>query len=195
MKETLALLKFGRESAWSLSITLPGALTDEIALSITYDVDWEGCDGSTDWAMAKFFAAANADGVVKPPIFDRPDIKWEPEITKENNAFHILIRQTLVNGARPSISEDPGLPVMIIYGPNAIIKLRRQTPDRSQILPSLSTAHSDLSGPSRGRRAASHARIGHGRISWKRRVDRHHSSLPPLCLQSMPMTCESMKHG
>jgi hypothetical protein len=56
---------------------------------------------------------------------------------KENNAMHSLVRETLVNGASPTIPEYPGLPVMILYGPNGIMKLRRQTPDSSQILPSL----------------------------------------------------------
>jgi hypothetical protein len=55
-------------------------------------------------------------------------------LRKQNNAMHKLVRERLANGTFPIIPEDPGLPVMFLYGPDAIIKLKKQTPDTSQIL-------------------------------------------------------------
>jgi hypothetical protein len=52
------------------------------------------------------------------------------------NSFHLLLRETLINGVRPTIPDDLGLLAMLFYAPNATIKPRRPTPDSSQILPS-----------------------------------------------------------
>jgi hypothetical protein len=48
--------------------------------------------------------------------------------------MHLLIRERLADGTLPTVSEDPGLPVVILYGPNATLKLGRQSPDIMQIL-------------------------------------------------------------
>jgi hypothetical protein len=56
-------------------------------------------------------------------------------VRKENSLLHILVRAILADSTFPNIPEDSGLPLMILYGSNAVSKLRRQTPDASQILP------------------------------------------------------------
>jgi hypothetical protein len=42
LKETQALLKFGRDSDWPLKITVGTAITPLTALAVMYDVDWSG---------------------------------------------------------------------------------------------------------------------------------------------------------
>jgi hypothetical protein len=49
--------------------------------------------------------------------------------------MHVLVRERPEDGSFPITPEDPGLPVAILYGPNAIIRLRKQTPHASQVLP------------------------------------------------------------
>jgi hypothetical protein len=56
-------------------------------------------------------------------------------LPKEKNSLDILIRERLVDGTFPVIPKDPGLPAAILYGPNAIIKLRMQIPIADEILP------------------------------------------------------------
>jgi hypothetical protein len=46
-----------------------------------------------------------------------------------------LIRERLADGTSPVIPEDSGLLAAISYGPNAVIKLRKQTQITSEILP------------------------------------------------------------
>jgi hypothetical protein len=48
--------------------------------------------------------------------------------------LHILVREKLAEGTFPIVPEDPGPPVMILYDSMAIIKLRKQTLDTSQML-------------------------------------------------------------
>jgi hypothetical protein len=47
--------------------------------------------------------------------------------------MHLSIRERLADGTLPVIPEDPEIPIMILYGPNAIIKLRRNSPEITQI--------------------------------------------------------------
>jgi hypothetical protein len=70
----------------------PRATMEQTSLSITCDVDWTGCDGSIEWVTMKFKAATEADGIIQPPAFNRPGIKCDMGIKKENNAIHILFR-------------------------------------------------------------------------------------------------------
>jgi hypothetical protein len=130
LKETLALMRFGRDSAWPLRITAASYLDEETSLSISYVSDLDGCDGTIEWVQAKFKAAAEADQIALPPAFQRQDATWDFSPRKENNSFHVLIRENTTT----EIPEDPGLPAVVLYGPEVIIKLRRQTPDTSKML-------------------------------------------------------------
>jgi hypothetical protein len=47
-KEIQALLKSGRDSSWPLKITAAVEIDQETSLSITYDSDWNGCDGTVE---------------------------------------------------------------------------------------------------------------------------------------------------
>jgi hypothetical protein len=49
-KEIQTLLKSGRDSNWTLKITVTSALDELTSLSITYDSDWKDFDGTIDWA-------------------------------------------------------------------------------------------------------------------------------------------------
>jgi hypothetical protein len=42
VKETQALLRFGRDSGWPLKVTFATLASPATSLSITYDIDWEG---------------------------------------------------------------------------------------------------------------------------------------------------------
>jgi hypothetical protein len=118
------LLKFGRDWAWPLKITAAAALDEQISLSTTYDVNWDGCDGSIAWVWAKFYAMANVDGIAQPPAFQRDDVKWTLIVRKEGNSFRITVRGRLPDGSWPVIPEDPGAPIFHLYAPMAENKIR-----------------------------------------------------------------------
>jgi hypothetical protein len=128
----------GRDSAWTLEITAASALDDTASLSVIHASDWTDCDGTVDWVWDKFYEAARVDQITVPPAFNRAGTSWDLYLRKENNGLHILVRERLADGSLPVIPEDPGLPAMTLHGPNAIIKLRKQTPDTSQILQNFS---------------------------------------------------------
>jgi hypothetical protein len=62
VKETQAMLRFGRDSNWPIKITLAARASPSTMVSITYDIDWEGLDTteegdiSTDCGWEKFIA-------------------------------------------------------------------------------------------------------------------------------------------
>jgi hypothetical protein len=118
-KEIHALLKFGRDSTWPLKIAGASALDQETSLSVTYEAGWEDCYSSIAWVWNQFRKAAIADGLTQPPAFQR-----DVTVRKGNNTITILLRETAKDGSRPITPEDTGLPEMILYAPNAIIKLR-----------------------------------------------------------------------
>jgi hypothetical protein len=60
VKESQAMLRFGRDSNWPIKITVATIASPATMLAITYDVDWEGLttmeegEISTDWGWIKF---------------------------------------------------------------------------------------------------------------------------------------------
>jgi hypothetical protein len=87
----------------------------------------------SSWPL-RITEAAVADWITQPPAFQREGAKLDLNVRKENNAIRILARETAVDGSRPITPDDPGLPVMLPYAPNAVIKLRSHS---GQVLPSL----------------------------------------------------------
>jgi hypothetical protein len=57
---------------------------------------------------------------------------------KENNAIHVIFSDLLRDGSIRNSPEDPGLPVITLFGPSAIIKLRSQASDIKATLPTFS---------------------------------------------------------
>jgi hypothetical protein len=62
---------------------------------------------------------------------------WDLCLRKEDTSLHILVRELRTDGSFPVIPEDPGRPVAVLYGPNSIIKLHKQTLDSSKFSPAL----------------------------------------------------------
>jgi hypothetical protein len=48
--------------------------------------------------------------------------------------MHILVQEKRPDGTFPTIPEDPGLPVMVLYVQRSVIKLRKQTSDTPLVL-------------------------------------------------------------
>jgi hypothetical protein len=118
-KEVKALLKFGRDNQWPTKMTLVSAVSEFNTLSITYDVDWEGIrwyedkeEISVTWCWSKFIAKATAE------------ITWTPILRKENNSLWVIPRE-----GQSWMPEDAGPPPMILYGPNAVVKMRSTAPN------------------------------------------------------------------
>jgi hypothetical protein len=76
-----------------------------------------------------------ADQIEVPLAYTRDGATWDFCLREENNSPHILIREHLADGSIPVIPEDPGLPAAILCGPNATIKIRKQTLVTPEILP------------------------------------------------------------
>jgi hypothetical protein len=89
-KEIQALLKFGKDSAWPLRITVATAIYLETSLS----------------------------------VFHRDGVRWDFRVRKEINTIRILMKEYAKDGSRPERPEGPGLPVVLLYAPNAEIRIR-----------------------------------------------------------------------
>jgi hypothetical protein len=112
------------------SLSVASTLDQETSLSVTYAADWTDCDGTIDWERAKFTAVAAADQIALPPPFQSQEAKWGFGVKEENNSLHIMVWEE----TNPMTPEDAEPPVVTIFGPNAIIKLRKETLDTSSII-------------------------------------------------------------
>jgi hypothetical protein len=126
IKETQAMLRFGRDSNWPIQITLAARASPSTMVSITYEIDWEGLrtteegEISTDWGWNKFNEKFREESLMAPPALASGQGAWIASVRKENNSIRIIIKE-----AGTWAPEDPdGPPPMILYGPKAIIKVR-----------------------------------------------------------------------
>jgi hypothetical protein len=122
-KEIRALLKSGRDSRWSLTVTVASGLEGKNSISVTYPIDWEGCE-AVEWFLSKFTEATSFDGLQQLPAMTREGVSWLSVLRKENNSFHVVLCEKGMDGVVVSTPEDPGIPPLILYGPTAEIKLR-----------------------------------------------------------------------
>jgi hypothetical protein len=72
VKESQAMLRFGRDSQWPVKITVATMASPATMLAITYDVDWEGLttteegEISTDWGWVKFNQKFQEEALTPP---------------------------------------------------------------------------------------------------------------------------------
>jgi hypothetical protein len=126
VKESQAMLRFGRDSNWPIKITLAARASPAMMVSITYDTDWEGLhtteegEISTDWGWTKFNAKFKEEALLAPPALASGTGVWNASIRKENNSFRIILKEAGIWAP-----EDPdGPPPMILFGPKAVVKIR-----------------------------------------------------------------------
>jgi hypothetical protein len=126
VKESQAMLRFGRDSNWPIKITAATKASPATMLAITYDVDWEGLttteegEISTDWGWSKFNEKFREEALTAPPALVRGDGQWQAFVRKENNSIRVVLKEKGVWSP-----EDPdGQPPMILFGPKAVIKTR-----------------------------------------------------------------------
>jgi hypothetical protein len=129
LKETQALLKLGRDNQWPIRMTIVSAVSEYNTISIMYDVDWAGINWQDDevsvkWCWAKFIAKANAEKLSTPPALLRKDITWTPYLRKRNNALWATLKEGQTWGP-----DDAGPAPMILFGPEATIKMRTTAPN------------------------------------------------------------------
>jgi hypothetical protein len=121
-KEMQRLLKFGRNSAWPLSVSVASTPDGSNSVTVTYPIDYEDCDSSRTWFMAKFIAAAREDQMFGLPALFRPTATWTLKLRKEDASFRGVLYE---DGA--STPEDDGSPCYLVYRQKATIKLRCET--------------------------------------------------------------------
>jgi hypothetical protein len=119
VKESQAMLRFGRNSNWPIKITVATMASRATLLAITYDTDWEGLttteegEISTDWGWIKFNQKFREEALMAPPTLMRGDGKWNAFVRKENNSIRIILKEAGIWSP-----EDPdGPPPMILFGP------------------------------------------------------------------------------
>jgi hypothetical protein len=126
VKETQAILRFGRDSNWPIKITVATVASPASMISITYDTDWAGLESteegeiSTDWCWTKFNARANGESLSVPPALTRHGVKWDVGVRKENNSIKIIMKE----GGVYTSEEPDGPPSMLLFGPEATLKIR-----------------------------------------------------------------------
>jgi hypothetical protein len=126
VKETQALLRFGRDSNWPLKVTFATSASPATTLAITYDIDWSGLENSeeenisSDWCWNKFMEKARLENLTAPPAFLRQGVEWRASVRKENNSIRAGPREEGI-----WTPEDPdGPPPMVLFGPRATLKVR-----------------------------------------------------------------------
>jgi hypothetical protein len=126
VKETRALLRFGRDSNWPLKVTFATMASPKTSLAITYDITWDGLWNSeeesisSDWCWNKFMEKVREENLTAPPAFLRQGAEWRASVRKENNSIRAVLREQGL-----WTPEDPdGPPPMILFGPNAVLKVR-----------------------------------------------------------------------
>jgi hypothetical protein len=122
-KEVGTWFKFARDSGWPLSVTLASVINDEISLSVTYQISWDGCSNDPSWVTAKFMEAAQTDGLVQLSVWARDGSSLMNVGRKENNSIRLLLVEKTVEGLAYTL-EDPGIAPYIFYGPMATIRIR-----------------------------------------------------------------------
>jgi hypothetical protein len=126
VKETQALLRFGRDSNWPLKVTFATMASPKTSLAITYDITWDGLQNSeeenisSDWCWGKFMAKVSEEDLTAPPAFLRQGVERRATVRKENNSIRAILREQGI-----WTPEDPdGPPPMILFGPKAVLKVR-----------------------------------------------------------------------
>jgi hypothetical protein len=126
VKETQALLRFGRDSNWPLKVTFATMASPNTSLAITYDITWDGLQNSeeenisSDWCWVKFMKKVRHENLTAPPAFLRQGVEWKATVRKENNSIRAILKEQGI-----WTPEDPdGPPPMILFGPIATLKLR-----------------------------------------------------------------------
>jgi hypothetical protein len=126
VKETQALLRFGRDSGWPLRVTFATLASPATSLSITYDIDWDGLQNSEEeeissaWCWAKFMEKVRFENLTAPPAFMRQGVEWKVSVRKENNSIRVFLKEAGI--WTPEDSDGP--PPMILFGPVATLKMR-----------------------------------------------------------------------
>jgi hypothetical protein len=93
VKETQALLRFGRDSNWPLKVTFATLASLKTSLAITYDINWDGLQNSdeesisSDWCWGKFMRKVSEENLTAPPAFLRQGVEWRASVRKENREF------------------------------------------------------------------------------------------------------------
>jgi hypothetical protein len=123
-KETNALLIFGHDNQWPLSISVVFPVSLENTVQITYEVTWEKFKVekgvvSTDGCWERFKARAEEDQIVMPAAFNEPGEVWNPCLRKEDNSLRVIFRRGSTWNP-----EDEGPVTAVLFGPEATIKLR-----------------------------------------------------------------------
>jgi hypothetical protein len=126
VKETRALLRFGRDSNWPLKVTFAALVSPKTSLAITYDINWDGLQNSeedaisSDWCWGKFMEKVSQENLTASPAFLRQGVEWKATVRKENNSIRAILREQGI-----WTPEDPdGPPPMILFGPTAVLKVR-----------------------------------------------------------------------
>jgi hypothetical protein len=113
-----------RDSSWPLKITIASALPEINSISVTYSIDWEDCDASVEWFIAKFNQAATLDKFGPLPVSSREGLTWLAIMRKKNYALRVILHERRADGIYVSTPEEEGVPQYLFYGPRAEIKMR-----------------------------------------------------------------------
>jgi hypothetical protein len=123
-KEIRRPLKFGRGSDWLSKITVASALDDINSISVTRDLEWEGCTGDVDWFWDKFVQLSAAHGLKSALVAYRQGNSWFATLRKENNSIRVALHEKRTDGILIVTPEDPGIPPYLLYGLKATTKTR-----------------------------------------------------------------------
>jgi hypothetical protein len=110
-------------------MSVVSAVSEYNVISITHDIDWAGIkweddEVSVQWCWSKFIAKSKAEKLTAPPALLRKDITWTPYLRELNNSLWITLKEGQTWGP-----EDGEPAPMILFGPEATIKMRSTAPN------------------------------------------------------------------
>jgi hypothetical protein len=137
------LFELGRYSNRPLKITASCEINDIASLSITYDSDWTGFDGTIVWFWDEFISSAQLDHLLVPQFFWKEEINWNFTLLKENDSIRVIVAEKKPDSP-PRSREGPRVTALIRYGQLAEIRIRVEAGDKSHVLSVSATCMQEL---------------------------------------------------
>jgi hypothetical protein len=105
--------------------TLGYGATDAIEFSLTYSLPKSPIQVTVNSLWKQWWVKAEPDQIRLPTEIHRNRLCYTRDCLTENQEVHIIVKQRLDDGFQPAIPEGTQKPRMIVYGANAVTKLRR----------------------------------------------------------------------
>jgi hypothetical protein len=125
-------LKFARDNGWPCLLSCASTFDGTNSITVTYEASLVDCEDKVPWYWSKFVSLLNEDGMIGFPAVARNEITWKRHCFIGDHYIHIMLKEVGVPTA-----EDDGPPCFLIFAPKATLKLRAETIDVANRMPTM----------------------------------------------------------